>query len=180
MLTFNATILNDCPLTFSWSLHSFLLCQVNMNIISSLLLQYLSNFDWIISDHTLFLVGSLQTEGSNPGLRDLMDCSLPGSSVHEDSPGKSTGVDCHALLQGIFSTQGSNPGLPHSLQVDSLPPEPPRKLKNTGVGSLSLLQRIFPIQESNQGLLHCRQILYQLSYQGSPAWIKGVHTIGIC
>ena len=40
--------------------------------------------------------------------------------------------------------------------------------QNTGVGSLSLLQGIFPIQESNQGLLHCRQILYQLSYEGSP------------
>ena len=24
------------------------------------------------------------------------------------SPGKNTGVDCHALLQGIFLTQGSN------------------------------------------------------------------------
>ena len=33
--------------------------------------------------------------------------------------------------------------------------------------SLSLLQWIFLIQESNWGLLHCRQILYQLSYQGS-------------
>ena len=42
------------------------------------------------------------------------------------------------------------------------------KPKNTGKGSLSLLQGIFPIQESNQGLLHCRQILYQLSYEGSP------------
>ena len=30
------------------------------------------------------------------------------------------------------------------------------------------LQRIFLTQELNQGLLHCRQILYQLSYQGSP------------
>ena len=39
---------------------------------------------------------------------------------------------------------------------------------NTGVGSLSLLQGIFPTQESNRGLLHCKQILYQLSYQGSP------------
>ena len=28
------------------------------------------------------------------------------------SPGKKTGVGCHALLQGIFPTQGSNPGLP--------------------------------------------------------------------
>ena len=26
-----------------------------------------------------------------------------------DSPGKNTGMGCHALLQGIFSTQGSNP-----------------------------------------------------------------------
>ena len=36
------------------------------------------------------------------------------------------------------------------------------------MGSLSILQQIFPTQESNQGLMHCRQILYQLSYQGSP------------
>ena len=41
------------------------------------------------------------------------DCNPPGSSVHGDSPGKNTGVGCHALLQGIFPTQGSNPGLPH-------------------------------------------------------------------
>ena len=30
------------------------------------------------------------------------DCSLPGSFVREDSPGKNTGVGCHAFLQGIF------------------------------------------------------------------------------
>ena len=59
-----------------------------------------------------------------------MDCSLPGSSVHGDSPGKNTGMGCHALLQGTFPPQGSN-----------------------------------------QSLLHCRQILYQLSYQGSPAQV---------
>ena len=37
-----------------------------------------------------------------------------------DSPGKNTGVGCHALLQGIFMTQGSNL---HLLQwrADSLP-----------------------------------------------------------
>ena len=28
-----------------------------------------------------------------------------------DSPGKNTGVGCHALLQGIFPTQGLNPRL---------------------------------------------------------------------
>ena len=63
-----------------------------------------------------------------------------------------------------------NPGIkPRSptLQVDSLLSEPPAKPKNTGVCSLSLLQGICPTQESNWGLLHCKQILYQLSYQGS-------------
>ena len=30
------------------------------------------------------------------------DCNPPGSSVHGDSPGKNTGMGCHALLQGIF------------------------------------------------------------------------------
>ena len=34
--------------------------------------------------------------------------------------------------------------------------------------SLSLLQQIFLTQESNWGLLHCKQILYHLSYHGSP------------
>ena len=33
-------------------------------------------------------------------LSDPMDCSLPGSSVH-DFPGKSTGVGCHCLLRPI-------------------------------------------------------------------------------
>ena len=41
-------------------------------------------------------------------LCDPMDCSLPGSAVHGDSPGKNTGVGCHSLLQGIFMTQGLN------------------------------------------------------------------------
>ena len=64
-----------------------------------------------------------------------------------------------------------NPGIePRSpiLQAGSLPAEPQGKPKNTGVASLSLLQGIFLTQELNWGLLHCRQILCQLSYQGSP------------
>ena len=48
-----------------------------------------------------------------------MSKSLPpyGDSVHGDSPGKNTGLGCHALLQGIFQTQGIKPGSP----ADSLP-----------------------------------------------------------
>ena len=46
-----------------------------------------------------------------------MDCSPPASSIHGDSPGKNTGVGCHALLQGIFPTWGSNPGLPYCRRI---------------------------------------------------------------
>ena len=42
-----------------------------------------------------------------------MDCRLPSSSVHGDSPGQNTGVGSLSLLQAIFPSQGSNPGLPH-------------------------------------------------------------------
>ena len=103
-------------------------------------------------------------------LCDSMDCSPPGSYVHGDSPGKNTGMGCHALLQGIFPIQRSNLHLLHLLhwQAGSLPSDPSGKLKNTGMGSLSLLQGNFPTQESNHGLPHCWWILYQLSYSGSP------------
>ena len=50
-------------------------------------------------------------------LCDPMDCSPPGSPVHGYSSGKNTGVDCHALLQGVFPTQGSSPGLPHCRRI---------------------------------------------------------------
>ena len=55
---------------------------------------------------------------------------------------------------------------PHGLQPARLlcPWNSPGQ--NTEVGTWSLLQRIFPTQGLNQDLLHCRQILYQLSYQG--------------
>ena len=72
--------------------------------------------------------------------------------------GKSTGVGCHFLLQGIFLTQGSNPGLPHCRQT--LYCLCHQGSPNTGMGSLSLLQKLFPTQEWNQGLLHCRRISF--------------------
>ena len=65
-----------------------------------------------------------------------------------------------------------NPGIkPRSptLQVDSLPSEPPGKPMNIGVSSLSLLQGVFLTQDLNWGLLHGRWILYQLSYQGNSS-----------
>ena len=52
-----------------------------------------------------------------------------------DSPGKNTGMGCHALLQGIFLTQGLNPHLVRLLhwQAGSLPPAPPGKPKLKGI-----------------------------------------------
>ena len=85
----------------------------------------------------------------------------------------------HGILQGrilewvaFTSSRGSFQPRSPTLQADSLPAEPPGKPKNSGVGSPSLCQRIFPTQEPNWSLLHCRQILYQLSSQGS-------HKIGL-
>ena len=66
-------------------------------------------------------------------LCDTMDCSTSSPSVHGDSPGKNTGVDCYALPQRNFPTQGLNSGLPH-----------------------------------------CRQIIYQVSHQGSPRILEWV------
>ena len=54
---------------------------------------------------------------SCPTLCDPMDCSLPGSSVHGDPPGKNTGVGCQILCQRIFPIQGSNPGLLHCWRI---------------------------------------------------------------
>ena len=66
---------------------------------------------------------------SCPTLCDPVDYSLPGSSVLGDSPGKNTGVSCHAFLQGIFPTQRSNPLLLCLLhwQTASLPLASPGK-----------------------------------------------------
>ena len=77
------------------------------------------------------------------------------------------GVPCPP--PGDLPSPGTKPRSP-ALQEDSLLSKSPGKPKNTGVGSLSLLQGIFLTQELNQGLLQCRQILYQLSYQGSPRY----------
>ena len=95
-----------------------------------------------------------------------MDCNPPGSTAHGDSPVKNTGGGCHALLQGIFSTPGSNPS-PH-ITGEFFTIWATREAQDIGVSSLSLLQGNFLTQESNRDLLHCRQVLYQLSYPGSP------------
>ena len=117
----------------------------------------------------------------------LPNSSFPGSSVVKNpsanagdmgfilgfgiSPGDGNGNPLQDSCLGNPMDRGAWWAIVHEVakesDTDSLPAEPPGKPKNTGVGSLSLLQQIFPNQESTWGFLHCRQILYQLSYQGS-------------
>ena len=97
-------------------------------------------------------------------LCDPMDCSLPGCSIHGDSEYWRV-LPCSPT--GDLPNPGVEPRSP-TLQVDSLPSEPPGKPKNTGMGSQSLLQGNFTTQELNRGFLHCRWILCQLNYQGIP------------
>ena len=54
---------------------------------------------------------------SCPTRSDPTNHSPPRSSVHGDSPGKNTGVGCHALLQGIIPTQEANPGIWHCRRI---------------------------------------------------------------
>ena len=65
----------------------------------------------------------------------------------------------------------------HSVMSDSLQPHDipwHSPGQNPGVGSHSLPQGIFPTWGPNPGLPHCRQILYQLSHQGSPRILERV------
>ena len=55
-----------------------------------------------------------------------MDCSLPGSSVHGDSPGKNTAVGLTCPPPEDLPNPGSEPRSP-ALQADSLLSEPPGK-----------------------------------------------------
>ena len=86
------------------------------------------------------------------------------------SPGKNTGVGCHAVLQGIFLTLRKLQGLNLRLlcllhwQASSLQLQPPENW--SGLPSPS------PVVPLNQGsspdLPHCRWILYHLSHHESP------------
>ena len=61
-----------------------------------------------------------------PPFGDLAFLTVTLSLCPWDSPGKNTGMDYHAFLQGIFPTQGLNPCLLCLLhwQVGSLPLAP--------------------------------------------------------
>ena len=118
------------------------------------------------------LCSYLLTQSCLP-LYDPMDGSLPGSSIHEDSPGKNTGVGCHALSRGSFQprdwTQVSHIKRRYFTCWATRETQEYRNAYSVPIGtekkSLVLFQGVFQTQELNLLLLYCRQILYQLNYQ---------------
>ena len=66
-----------------------------------------------------------------------MNCSLPGSSVHDNFPGKNTEAGCHFPLQGILPTKGSNPRLFLTTEPPRKPKEAVQALKSDSLGSNS-------------------------------------------
>ena len=78
--------------------------------------------DYVSPEYTSVKCGIRKKDSSKLGLTFAtlwtIACQVP-LSMH--SPGKSTGVGCHALLQ-IFLSQGSNPPISSlTFQADSLP-----------------------------------------------------------
>ena len=74
-------------------------------------------------------------------------------------------LSCPVVSDSYDPVDCSPPGT--SVHGDSLS-------KNAGVGCRALLQGILQIQGLNPGLLLCRQILYHLSYKGSPRILEWV------
>ena len=96
-----------------------------------------TNTEWTVCSFNMYLLRCVWCARGLSCVRlyEFLDCSLPGFSVHFpskntcDFPSKNTGVGCHFLLQGTFSTQGLIPRLLRLLhqQAGSLPLVPPAK-----------------------------------------------------
>ena len=124
-----------------------------------------------------------------PTLHAPMDCNPPGSSVHGDSPGRNTGVGCHALLRGsswprdwtqlsriagglftVWTTREAQPGLlvMVSCSVAKSCPTPCDPVNCSTLASLSFtisgvcsLMSVEPVMPSNHPIL-CHPLLLLL------------------
>ena len=110
------------------------------------------------------------------------DCSRPGSSIHGDSPGKTTEVGCHALLQGIFLTQELNPHLFYLLhwQLGSLPLAQPAAAAAAAASLQSCLTLCDPRDGSPPGsaipgILQARPLeWFAISFSNAWKWKSSV------
>ena len=105
-----------CSLTSYTKINSKWIGDLSGSLYTMKLLCLLSRFQSCL---TLWFMGSqrvghdwaMELNWTELTLCDSLDCSSPGYSCQWDSPGKNTGVGCHAFLQGICPTQGWNPCL---------------------------------------------------------------------
>ena len=99
-----------------------------------------------------------------------MDREAWRAAIHGVAKSRTRLSDWTELMKVKVKVAQSCPTLwPHGLYPPWNSPD-----QNTAVDSRSLLQGFFPTQGSNPGLPHCRQILYQLSHEGSPRILEGV------
>ena len=108
------------------------------------------------------LQGIYLTQGLNSSLASPV---LPGRFFNTEPPGKPP-VDPGGG-GGLVAKSYSTPAMPGTV-AHQAPLSMGFSRQEYWSGFHFLLQGIFPTQESNPGLLHCRQILYRLSYEGSP------------
>ena len=109
---------------------------------------YSRGSSWPRNQTHVFCISCIKNLAGRFFTTSITCCVVPSRSVMSDS------LWPHGFQPGRLLCPWDSPG------------------KNAGVGCHALLQGIFPTQGSNSGLPHCRQILYPLSHQGSPNYIK--------
>ena len=98
---------------------------------------------------------------SCPDLCNPTDCCPPGFSVHGILQARNTGVNCHALLQGIFPTR-------HRTLVS-------QRFLRQRAGSLLLVPPAKPVSVSTSLITHWMKTIsfYYCSYsRGKPAGVS--------
>ena len=120
-----------------------------------------------------FILQGFPTQGLNPALPHCRQTQA--DALTSEPPGKRTeGGDPLFNFLKVKSESQSRSGIVYSSRPRGLYSPGNSPGQNTGVGSHSLFQGIFPTQGLNLGLPHYRQILYQLSHQGSPRILQWV------
>ena len=121
---------------------------------------------WTIYHMVLQLVVSSSSSSLDCEQPEGQQCGLLISRCSELVPGK---LKVKVIVsQSCLTLWDAMECIPPGSSVNGIVPG-----KDTGVGCHFLLQGIFLTQGSNPGLLHCRQILYQLSCNGSPWYLVG-------